>query len=1048
MKILLVHLSDIHVRSDDDAILSRGKSIAAAVQNLDYELEAAIVAVSGDLAYAGAEGQYEAVWPFLRALSSLLAVGLHAGNRGMPVPVHVVAIPGNHDCDFSQPGEVRALVIGGVLAEPVKAKDESIVDVCVKVQQPFFAALEEHGTDGMGTVATDYDRQLSYEYRIPVGGEIVRVLCLNTAWLSQRHEEQGKLYLPADAVPAGRDGAAAVVAMLHHPYNWIEANAARALRKRVEAVADLILTGHEHDASSRAQQVSTGERNLYVEAGALQDSSSPGDSTFNAFVLDLAARKQKMARFVWEGERYVLLGGSDAAGDGFGLVWDDFQVSRLRGRDAFEIAPAMREFLDDPGVNLAHRSRAMLQLSDLFVFPDLEEFVLAPKKVARVVRGNAVIDLVADAQRLLITGDTQAGKTCLAKVIFRHLHQGGYVPILVDGAARLPSGERLHARLVDLFAQQYHPDIRDAYRQLDRSRRVVIVDDFHKVSLNPDVRRAFISSLTRFANKVILLAHDLVLEATDLLNPRGRVDAAAEFVAYRILPFGRERRDALVDRWLLLDEGAESDVAEIAHRRGRIAGTLDALVGRNWLPPYPVYVLAILQGTEASTPLDTRMSTYGSYYELFIRAALARGRTPVQSDVVLNYLAYFAYHLFVEQLSAVDDDGFENIHRAFERRYEISRPASALKDELIACEMLAASGGIRFKYPYAYYYFVASWLRDHINAPAVRAQIADLSRSVHIEEHANILLFLAHLSKDPLIVQEMLAAARSFYVGTAPAAFGDDMASLLAIGTDDGRLTYEERDVDDERKRRLARLDEYERTARSDEEREGLDDLSILEEGETAADILNPVITFSAAFKTLEILGQVLKNFPGSLEGAVKLEIGRECYALGLRAVASVYDDLRSQEADIVREMTDAVRQGEPHLRDEQAERLARRIIVGLIDTLGFIVIRLISAAVGSPELGQTYKRVAAQDDMPSVRLINTSISLDQSATFPETTIQALAREWERQPFAHKMLAYLVVNHFLSFPVKMSMKQRACAALGIQYTPLLGPPSKRNLTAE
>ncbi len=1055
MKLLLVHLSDIHVRGDDDAILGRAGSIAAAVRNLDYELDAAVVAVSGDLAYAGGEGQYEAVWRFLCAISSQLSVGLRAGEGGTPVPVHVVAIPGNHDCDFSQPGGARSMVIGGVLAEPRQVEDRSVVDVCVKVQEPFFAALEEHGTDGVGTAATDYDRRLSYEYRIAVGGETVRLLCLNTAWLSQMHEEQGKLYLPADAVPVDRDDAAVVVAMLHHPYNWIESNAARALRKRIETVADLILTGHEHDASARAQQVSTGERNLYVEAGALQDSAIPGDSTFSAFVLDLAVRKQKTAQFVWEGDLYALRGAANEAGDGFGLLWEEFQVSRLHGRDAFELAPSMRELLDDPGVNLAHRNRAAIRLSDVFVFPDMEESIPASTEARRVVHGDTVIELVADAPRLLIIGDTQGGKTCLAKVIYRYLHQGGYVPVLVDGATRLPSGERLHARLVDLFAQQYHPAMRDAFRQLDHSRRVIIVDDFHKLPLNPRVRQAFIDALTAFASKVILLADDVASEAADLLYPRGRVTAAAAFVAYRILPFGYERRDALVDKWLLLDGGGEDGAAEIAHRRDGITRTLNALIGRNLLPPYPVYVLAVLQGAEATTPLDTRMSTYGSYYEIFIRAALARGRTPVQSDIVLNYLAHFAYHLFVGRVLAVDDEAFEDVHRSFERRYEISLSAKNLRDELVACDMLAVSGGVRFKYPYAYYYFVASWLRDHINEPVVRAQIADLSRSVHIEKHANILLFLAHLSKDPVVVQEMRAAAQLFYVGMAPAAFGDDMAPILAMGATDAQLTYEERDIDEERKRRLARLDEYERASRNVAGGEGeagdgptLDDSTLADGSETAADTLNPIITLVAALKTLEILGQVLKSFPGSLEGDVKHDIARECYGLGLRAATWFFGELQTHEADIVREMIDAVRQGEPHLRDEQAERRARKVIMGLLDALGFVVIRSIASAVGSPELGQTYRRVAAQDDMPSVHLVNTSIRLDQSAAFPEGLIQTMARDLERQPFARRMLSYLVLNHFISFPVRIESKRRACAALGIQYTPLLGRSSRRSMLTE
>jgi 2',3'-cyclic-nucleotide 2'-phosphodiesterase (5'-nucleotidase family) len=79
----------------------------------------------------------------------------------------------------------------------------------------------------------------------------------------------------------------------------MEANAARAFQKRVESVADLILTGHEHDVTRRTQEVSTGERNEYVEGGALQDSYSPAESVFNVFVIDIIGRKQKALEFAW-----------------------------------------------------------------------------------------------------------------------------------------------------------------------------------------------------------------------------------------------------------------------------------------------------------------------------------------------------------------------------------------------------------------------------------------------------------------------------------------------------------------------------------------------------------------------------------------------------------------------------------------------------------------------------------------------------------------------------------------------------------------------------
>ncbi len=1038
-KALLVHLSDIHVRSDKDIVLGRVEPIVAAVQNLEYQVDAAIIAVSGDLAFAGGETQYVAVWAFLDSLRSRLAAQLTPPGRTTAVPVTVLAIPGNHDCDFTEPKAARPIIIQSVLEGPERAKDRSVVDICLEVQAPFFDALKEYGNAGLGAAATGYDRRLSYEYRIPVGAGALQFLCFNTAWLSQRHEAQGKLYLPAEAVPARGQGDPIVVAMLHHPYNWMGADAARALRKRIEATADLILTGHEHDAAVRVQQTTTGERNLYIEGGALQESSSPDDSAFNAFVLDLTKRRQKTVRLAWNGERYTQLGTSSDAGDGLGLVWEELQVTRLRERGGIELAERMSHILDDPGIELAHRGSRPLELGDIFIFPDLQELVYPPGGMSQIVRSNRVADLIIDAPRLLITGESQSGKTSFAKMAFRHLHAAAYVPVLLDGADKPPTDERLHARLVHLFGEQYGSPTKEAYQQLNRSRRAVIVDNYHRLEGGPRARRSFIEALTNFADKVILLADDLAAGAADLLQPRGRADGATPFAAFHIEPFGHARRAELVDRWLLLDENADADADEFAHRREAIIGVFNGLIGRHWLPAHPVYMLAILENSATITRTDTRISTYGAYYELLIRGTLARSRTPVQSEVTLSYLAHFAYHLFREQLAEVDGDGFNTIHREFERRYDITRSAQAFRSDLAACGVFSIrADATRFKYPYIYYYFVASWIRDHIGEPTMRDVIKDLSRSVHIEEHANILLFLAHLSKDPLIVHELLAAARSFYPDTQPAALANDVEFFSTLKGGDSEVAYEERDLAETRTRHLEALDEQDVVLRNGEGTDAPDD-------ELADDLLGPVMTLTAAAKTLQILGQVLKNFPGSLEGDTKLDITGECYSLGLRALASIYDELRANSVAIVDDMAAMLKTESPRLRAEELEERALDTIVGLAEIIGFYIVRLVAAAVGSKDLSQTYKRVVEQGASPAMLLIDTSIRLDHSVPFPDKAVRRLARELRGEPFARRILAYLIVGYFNMFPVETAVKQRVCAALGIKYTGLIGADTARKM---
>ena len=57
MKLMLIHLSDIHIASEEDVITNRHSQIVNAVRNLDYSLDMCVVVVTGDVAFSGNDEQ-------------------------------------------------------------------------------------------------------------------------------------------------------------------------------------------------------------------------------------------------------------------------------------------------------------------------------------------------------------------------------------------------------------------------------------------------------------------------------------------------------------------------------------------------------------------------------------------------------------------------------------------------------------------------------------------------------------------------------------------------------------------------------------------------------------------------------------------------------------------------------------------------------------------------------------------------------------------------------------------------------------------------------
>ncbi len=281
-----------------------------------------------------------------------------------------------------------------------------------------------------------------------------------------------------------------LVTIFHHPYNWLEANNARAFRKALESISDVILTGHEHDSSFELRERKLGERNQYIEGGALQDSANSG-SAFNALLLDVAQRKQKFFQLQWDESKlkYVVVSqqpSDDFSEEGTAAAeeWEDFLGNRLRKRGEFELNTASQSFLSEPGATLHHSVRGELVLDDIFVFPDLRQVVYKTEANPHFVPGRLVLELVENKPHLLISGDEQSGKTSLAKMLFKALHDAGRIPVYLDGNAKLPAGERLYAYIEAQFSKQYSRAALESYKQFDRARRVVLLDNYHRLPMS------------------------------------------------------------------------------------------------------------------------------------------------------------------------------------------------------------------------------------------------------------------------------------------------------------------------------------------------------------------------------------------------------------------------------------------------------------------------------------------------------------------------------------------------------------------------------------
>ena len=1006
--VLVVHLSDIHVQSENDAVLSRAPEIVAALRSISPIASRALILVSGDIAYSGTE------WQYLVADDKLFSpvrerLGAHLGGEGRPsAPIDIIPVPGNHDCNFEGTSVVRDAVRRMIIEDHDHAADLSVQDTALSVQEDFFAFRQSVAPPEWQQGHESYDSRLYHRYDVSTGDGSIVVHCVNTAWLSRIQERAGSLLFPVDAIATPQPGSDRLdIVMMHHPYNWLEPTNGQAFRTAIERLGDWVLTGHEHISDTHETRARGSIHQTHTAGGVLQETGDPSVSSFHAWVVDLRERKQKFFPFSWSGDHYSIdeeLATVAAASE---IDWSPIPMTSVAERVPWAISDEMQHHLRDPGLTLHTREGDPLTLSDVFVFPDLRVKEGLFSNTSRYVNGERARAELATNHVSMLAGPTLSGKSAVAKDLFRYFHQQGRVPLLIQGKSARTRSWRRTSR--DEVQRQYSKRAVTAYEQLPVSERVVIIDDYHAVLSTVRERMAFLREISAFAGTIILTIDGLVRDSLSL-SPEAW-ESPVDVVSYDILPFGYRRRQDLVEQWLRLhhhDDNAETFVRTLH----ALTKTMDGLIGKNFVPAYPVYLFAVMQAAELSLPIDNRASAYGYFYEILIRSSLARDGKREEFDILFTYLSFVAYEMRRQSVSDISEQSFRTIHDSYEQEYALRESFTAMTDSLLTRNIISRDGDLyAFRYPYIRYYFVAAYMRDHLSAADVRLDIKHMAEALDDDENSNILLFLVHLTKDDYVLDKLLSATRGIFSTVA-----EEQLERTSISVVPPRLqVYEERDPVEVRREEATRRDDQDRSDKIEE---------------TSQDTIDE---FGRALKTNQIMGQILKNFPGSLDGTRKEMIAKETFGVALRAMGWLLETIRSDEDDLLGAVTFVIRKQQPRLSSSEAEQKARAMLGLLLMSVAFGLIREVVQNAGSKHLLVTYGRILDADPRATMQLIKVALALETSSTFPREEVRSLARTFTDNPVALEVLRYLVIHHFHLFVVDPSVKQSVCAILDISF---------------
>lgn len=1033
MQLVIVQLSDMHFRADRNAngLLARSDKLESAVRQRVTSQGACLIVLSGDTAFSGKAREYGVALPFLKNL----VCGLRDAHKD--VPMALVMVPGNHDCNFDRENDVRRMIIQN--ARSMAFGDSSALDQCLLVQEEYrqFTADLGAACDGVHCVALEkwYDAQ-----PITLGSMRVGIQLYNSAWLSQIHENPGSLSFPVNLLPPAPSvlqGTDLVVSVIHHPLNWFDPATTRPLSRYLEATSDLILTGHEHVPGFFSKQRHPGSNNEFIEGGVLQESGQPDLSSFNVIRIAMDASSQSTEYFSWS-THDAMYRSSETSQSARA-----FQRNEERLRSTLPFTADFDKWLHDPGVTLSHPVKQSVQLEDVYVPQDLREISRDGASTSTILFGERFVDRLLEEKHVIVFGPEVSGKTTLAKLAIQQLKQKEITPVYCGADVHYRANKKSVPELLDEAVRlQYGADQIERVAQLKASSRAIVIDDYQQIPLDGDARRRFLGSMSEHAEYLLLLATDAVrLEQVTKDGPGAL--SIWEFAHLELLEFGFVKRSELCRKWY--GSSLRSDTATAQAFFSRVESQLSAVIGEQVIPAFPLFLLIVLQQIELAKNDNVVAGSVGHLYGAMIVAQLDHATTRgADIDTNKNYLAEFAYRLFSDNTHQLSSVQFASWHRGYCERYRLTLDSSSQQEALTEAGLLAQEDQMfGFKYPYHFYYFVAEYFAAHINETTVRDQIRHLATLLHQTQAANIVLFLCYRSRDPVILEAVSETALGLFAENELCRLDDDVKALpFGVLPSPSGPALSASDPETNRQGALAQADERSQVQRRSHER-ALGELDL--ENRSDAQSLNKQLQMSAALKTIQIIGQILKNHVGSLDGPTKSRLVGESTSLGLRAMHCLLTSFKGSLEEMVEILVETYerkhgalpthkRQHRKSLPKKKIEENASRSL-WIMAEMGIVaIIKYISEAMGHERLAPIFEDVFSGNQPPSVQAIDLAIRLDHYGGFPEKESLALAKRLEDNPFAFAVIRDLVWIRFYLYHADYRVRQRLSDKLAISTT--------------
>jgi len=686
--------------------------------------------------------------------------------------------------------------------------------------------------------------------------------------------------------------------------------------------------------------------------------------------------------------------------------------------------------INDTGIKLTHPNKSELTLDDIFVFQDLQD-IENSKNIG--VSSGKLLDL-SFASKAIIFGEEVSGKTSLMSILQKKLNENNLIPVYFN-AKNIKSSEfdRFQHRFLRNFKKQYQDTDNASILKLieqENNKIVILIDNFETLSIKKlDSRVRFLGMLNKKFNNIFIFSDksaEMEIMTKDEL--KSKLDDVKFF---RIKQYGYQLRDKVIEKWLTIGQEETIDQNFLWERKDEVFNMIETVIGNKFIPTYPLYIITLLQQIEAGTGSNLGGSAYAEFYNYLIVQAM--GTTKIKTDELdfyHTYLSFIAYSYFKNGRKELDKTEIMKLHD--EHGYIYHRKSfTQVYDNLIGAKFIKEDNEFySFNHNYIYYFYVAKYLSDNTEEAEIVEEINMLIKRLYRVEFANIIIFLIHHSKTRAksIIGKITSEAKALFSDINPSTLSKtELSNINQLVTEEIRTIIQDKDPQKHREETFTLKDER------DDMRENEDKLQEGKDGfmpQYNEDIheLDIYGKINLSFKLMEILGQISKNYYGSLKNEAKSDILKELTSLGLRNLNLLLKQFNKYSDLLEKDIREKIEKDDVRSSSE-IKTISKRIVFNFAELISMNFIKKISSSMASKNLFATIDGLPK--DTEAMKLIAIATKMDFSGGLNKDNIIALDREFSQNIIAKELLKHLVIEHLYKFNVPYKKKQEVCDKLNI-----------------